>query len=207
MSKHYIIELLKLKGEEVVQDEDYLGLERDGNLVCSDLEKIEILDRDNYIIKGTFTNVPFQISELNFREAVREIDINGHLTCKKCGYKQWDEDTCLSYKIKHLDMELEDIPYTCGACAYEIVPMDFSEKEFIELTQDLGFSEEAAEEIYDFFQAEYEFNGLQLVFEPDDWEEIEGDFTDEEIDAMRVKDKVIIHRTCTGSIVKGVINQ
>lgn len=39
-----------------------------------------------------------------------------HLTCKKCGYKQYDEDTIAAFKRRYQGMEPHDIPYECGAC-------------------------------------------------------------------------------------------
>ena len=39
-----------------------------------------------------------------------------HLTCKQCGYKQYDEETIQSFKNSYPDMEVHDMPYTCGAC-------------------------------------------------------------------------------------------
>ena len=39
-----------------------------------------------------------------------------HLTCKKCGYKQYDSDTIRLYRRRFPEMELHDIPYECAAC-------------------------------------------------------------------------------------------
>ena len=38
------------------------------------------------------------------------------LVCKKCGYKQYDEETIKGYKEVYPTMEEHDIPYICGAC-------------------------------------------------------------------------------------------
>ena len=38
------------------------------------------------------------------------------LVCKKCGYKQYDDDTIECFKGEYPDMEEHDIPYVCGAC-------------------------------------------------------------------------------------------
>lgn len=38
------------------------------------------------------------------------------LICKKCGYKQHDEDTIEYQKKIFPDLEEHDIPYYCGAC-------------------------------------------------------------------------------------------
>jgi len=39
-----------------------------------------------------------------------------HLTCKNCGYKQYDPEVISVYKERYPDTELHDIPYICGAC-------------------------------------------------------------------------------------------
>lgn len=39
-----------------------------------------------------------------------------YLVCKKCGYKQHDEETIKYYSDIHLDNDIHDIPYYCGAC-------------------------------------------------------------------------------------------
>ena len=39
-----------------------------------------------------------------------------HLTCKKCGYKQYDEDTITAFKRRFPGIPAHDIPYECGAC-------------------------------------------------------------------------------------------
>ena len=39
-----------------------------------------------------------------------------HLTCKVCGYKQYDEGMVRMMKAMCPGMELYDIPYKCGAC-------------------------------------------------------------------------------------------
>ena len=46
--------------------------------------------------------------------------MNGHLTCKICGYKQFDDECCNYYQNKYKDMDLHDIPYICGACENNI---------------------------------------------------------------------------------------
>lgn len=38
------------------------------------------------------------------------------LICKKCGYKQSDEETIAVFKERFLGQEEWDIPYYCGAC-------------------------------------------------------------------------------------------
>ena len=38
------------------------------------------------------------------------------LVCKKCGYKQTDEEVVKHLRKKHLHVEDHDIPYYCGAC-------------------------------------------------------------------------------------------
>ncbi len=38
------------------------------------------------------------------------------LVCKKCGYKQYDQQTIDSLKERFPDIEEHDIPYYCGAC-------------------------------------------------------------------------------------------
>lgn len=87
----------------------------------------------------------------------------------------------------------------------KIIPINFNIKEFINMAQQLGFTKWAAEEIYDCFQAEYEFNGFTLPFIPKDWEEISINPTDDELENMRDGYKTIVHRTCVGTIVKGSI--
>lgn len=39
-----------------------------------------------------------------------------HLTCKRCGYKQYDEGTIAELRKRYPDMEPHDISYLCGAC-------------------------------------------------------------------------------------------
>lgn len=39
-----------------------------------------------------------------------------YLVCKKCGYKQYDNETIKYYKDIHPDEDTHDIPYYCGAC-------------------------------------------------------------------------------------------
>lgn len=41
---------------------------------------------------------------------------NTALVCKRCGYKQSDEDTINTLKSHFPSMETHDIPYYCGAC-------------------------------------------------------------------------------------------
>lgn len=41
---------------------------------------------------------------------------NTTLVCKRCGYKQSDEDTINTLKSHFPSMETHDIPYYCGAC-------------------------------------------------------------------------------------------
>lgn len=38
------------------------------------------------------------------------------LVCKKCGYKQYDEEIIRNYKGKFPTEKEYDIPYVCGAC-------------------------------------------------------------------------------------------
>ena len=38
------------------------------------------------------------------------------LVCKKCGYKQHDDEAILEFKKQFPDLEEHDIPYCCGAC-------------------------------------------------------------------------------------------
>lgn len=38
------------------------------------------------------------------------------LVCKKCGYKQYNEECIQSFKEKFSNLEEHDIPYYCGAC-------------------------------------------------------------------------------------------
>ena len=38
------------------------------------------------------------------------------LVCKKCGYKQYDDETIEVMKQRFPDLEEHDIPYICGAC-------------------------------------------------------------------------------------------
>lgn len=38
------------------------------------------------------------------------------LVCKKCGYKQTESETIISFKKKFPGMSEHDIPYYCGAC-------------------------------------------------------------------------------------------
>lgn len=39
-----------------------------------------------------------------------------HLTCKICGYKQYDPQTVQVYRERFPGIPEHDIPYTCGAC-------------------------------------------------------------------------------------------
>ena len=41
------------------------------------------------------------------------------LVCKKCGYKQYDDETIEAMKKEFPDLEEHDIPYYCGACMDE----------------------------------------------------------------------------------------
>ncbi len=41
------------------------------------------------------------------------------LVCKKCGYKQYDEETIAAMKAEYPDIEEHDISYVCGACQNE----------------------------------------------------------------------------------------
>ena len=43
-------------------------------------------------------------------------DADHYLRCKKCGYKQFDQDTVNSFKERFPNMCSYDIPYYCGAC-------------------------------------------------------------------------------------------
>lgn len=38
------------------------------------------------------------------------------LVCKKCGYKQYDEECINAYKKASPEQETHDITYYCGAC-------------------------------------------------------------------------------------------
>ena len=38
------------------------------------------------------------------------------MVCKKCGYKQGDDETISVFKKKFPNTEMHDIPYYCGAC-------------------------------------------------------------------------------------------
>ena len=38
------------------------------------------------------------------------------LVCKKCGYKQYDEETIKNFKCLQPNKEEHDITYYCGAC-------------------------------------------------------------------------------------------
>lgn len=38
------------------------------------------------------------------------------LVCKKCGYKQYDDETIENMKKQFPDYAEHDIPYYCGAC-------------------------------------------------------------------------------------------
>ena len=42
-----------------------------------------------------------------------------HLTCKRCGYKQYDPGTIAVFRDRYPDTEDHDIPYVCGACLDE----------------------------------------------------------------------------------------
>lgn len=54
------------------------------------------------------------IAFLNFGTEIEED--NGCLVCKKCGYKQGDDETISVFKKKFPNTEMHDIPYYCGAC-------------------------------------------------------------------------------------------
>ena len=54
------------------------------------------------------------------------------LVCKKCGYKQYDEETIEHQKKTFPDVEEHDIPYYCGACMDEA-----GEQERIEMEQEM----------------------------------------------------------------------
>lgn len=41
------------------------------------------------------------------------------LVCKKCGYKQYDDETVTELKKIFPKMDEHDIPYYCGACMDE----------------------------------------------------------------------------------------
>ena len=38
------------------------------------------------------------------------------LVCKKCGYKQYHDDTVQALRSQYPGVEERDIPYYCGAC-------------------------------------------------------------------------------------------
>lgn len=54
------------------------------------------------------------------------------LVCKKCGYKQYDEETIEYQKKIFPDLEDHDIPYYCGACLDEA-----GEQERIDMDQEM----------------------------------------------------------------------
>ena len=45
-----------------------------------------------------------------------KVSASQHLTCKRCGYKQYDVETILTFKRRYPGMPEHDIPYICGAC-------------------------------------------------------------------------------------------
>lgn len=61
---------------------------------------------DNYINKI--------IAFLNFGTEIEED--SGYLVCKKCGYKQNDDETISVFRKLFPNTETYDIPYYCGAC-------------------------------------------------------------------------------------------
>ena len=54
------------------------------------------------------------------------------LVCKKCGYKQGDEETIIEMKKIFPQLEEHDIPYYCGACMDEA-----SEEDYIAMDQEM----------------------------------------------------------------------
>ena len=54
------------------------------------------------------------------------------LVCKKCGYKQTDEDTVCELTKRFPELEEHDIPYYCGACMDKA-----SEQEYIDMEQEM----------------------------------------------------------------------
>lgn len=74
---------------------------------------------DNYINKI--------IAFLNFGTEIEED--SGCLVCKKCGYKQNDDETILVFRKLFPNIETHDIPYYCGAC------MDNADDDEYELMQ------------------------------------------------------------------------
>ncbi len=54
------------------------------------------------------------------------------LVCKKCGYKQTDEETLRELNKRFPELEEHDIPYYCGACMNEA-----GEQEYIDMEQEM----------------------------------------------------------------------
>lgn len=55
--------------------------------------------------------------ETTVTDFLKESDSNYEpLVCKKCGYKQYDEDTIIEISKQFPECENHDIPYYCGAC-------------------------------------------------------------------------------------------
>lgn len=55
------------------------------------------------------------------------------LVCKRCGYKQYDDETIEVMKKRFPDLDEHDIPYYCGAC------MDnASDDEYMEMEQEMS---------------------------------------------------------------------
>lgn len=55
------------------------------------------------------------------------------LVCKKCGYKQTDEETVHEFTKSFPEFEEHDIPYYCGACMDGV-----DEQEFIHMEQKMN---------------------------------------------------------------------
>ena len=47
------------------------------------------------------------------------------LVCKKCGYKQYDEETISEMKKIFPELEEHDIPYYCGACVDAAISYEY----------------------------------------------------------------------------------
>jgi hypothetical protein len=67
------------------------------------------------------------IAHLNFGTEIDEHE--GCLVCKKCGYKQYDDETVSAFRKKFPNTETHDIPYYCGACMDNV---DTEEYEFMQ---------------------------------------------------------------------------
>lgn len=52
------------------------------------------------------------------------------LICKKCGYKQSDDETIVSMKKRFVGMAEHDIPYYCGACLETATKDEYEEMEY-----------------------------------------------------------------------------